>query len=121
MKRPIIKFYYDGWQGSRWIRYAFERGAAGILNIPACYVIYLDGALSYIGQTCEMRKRLQTYRICNSDSDGIITPWGIYRSVIIKIRYGTKYGDWAMREARLIYRIQPPLNCVGSIKKRVAA
>src|ERR1700687_4512111 len=68
-----------------------------------------------------LRKRLYTHKIRISYGVGYVTAWGWFRSVTIKVRFGTRYGDWAMREARLINRLQPPLNCVGSIKKRGAA
>ena len=41
------------------------------------------------------------------------TPWGDYSEntqVVIKANFGTRYGDWAMRELRLIRRLSPEFN-----------
>jgi len=86
--------------------------------LPACYVVYLDGEIKYIGQSTNVRKRLQNYNIRCGYGGGYITPWGYFDNVRVKIKISTKYGDWAMRELRLINRLQPPLNCVGSVKRR---
>lgn|SRR5579863_8856195 len=37
---------------------------------------------------------------------------------LIKAHFGTRFGDWAMREVRLITYLRPRLNCVGSIRPR---
>jgi hypothetical protein len=111
MKRPSTQFYRDGWKGSRWI--TCDAAAAFFPAIPACYVVYLDGKLSYIGQTSNLQSRVSAHGIRLSLGGGFHTKWGYFSSVIFKIRYGSKMGDWAMREVRLIHRIQPPLNRAG--------
>lgn len=86
-------------------------------NEPCCYAIYLDGRLSYVGQTQNLRTRLKGYnfhRVCRS----IQTPWGRYKSVVIKYRSSVRYGDWAMVELRLIRRLQPQFNCQGILRAR---
>lgn len=84
---------------------------------PACYVIYCDGKLSYVGQTTNLKKRLASYNFRYALSNNIITPWGFFRELVIKYRISRRYGDWAMTELRLIKRLQPIYNCIGSIRK----
>lgn len=117
-KRPSFQFYPGDWRGSRWV--TFDPCMSIIPTAPACYVIYLDGALSYVGQASNLRKRLSSYQIRPSYGASTITPWGAFETVSVKARFASRFGDWAMREARLIQRLQPSLNCVGSIKKRAA-
>jgi hypothetical protein len=90
---------------------------------PACYAIYLNGSLRYIGQTANLRKRIAGHGIeLARYSDSIMTKeWGQFKACTIKANFGVRYGDWAMRELRLIRRLQPDLNCVGSIRRRAAA
>lgn len=108
--------------GSQWETIDGENGPLGFPPLPACYVIYLDGVLSYIGQTTNLRKRIAGHKIdiCRY-SNHVSSVWGQYRSIRVKVNFGTRYGDWAMRELRLIHRLQPRLNCVGSVKQRGAA
>ena len=119
LKRPSFQFYPADWRGSRWV--TFEGGARVFPRKPACYAIYLDGVLSYIGQASDLATRISAHGIRQSYSNDVMTKWGSFRSVVIKARFGTKMGDWAMREIRLIHRLQPPLNCVGAAKKRGVA
>lgn len=121
MSRPSFQFYPGDWRGTRWVHLdpAFQ---AFFPRKPACYVVYLDGVLSYIGQTNNLRTRIAGHGIdlCRY-SEGYQTPWGSFDSVVVKARFGTSMGDWAMREIRLIARLAPPMNCVGSTRKRGAA
>lgn len=82
------------------------------------YVVYCGGKLLYIGQSANVNKRILSYRFRAPWSENIFTPWGQFKSVVIKVSYGKRYGDWAMRELRLIRRLKPIENCVGSIRKR---
>ena len=88
---------------------------------PGCYAIYLDGTLVYIGQSTNVAKRILSYRLNYSWGGSVVTPWGYCEDLFIKYRPSLRYGDWAMVELRLIKRIQPVFNCVGSVKKRRAA
>ena len=89
---------------------------------PACYVVYIDGRLGYIGQTNNLRRRMAGHGIDISRySDSYRTPWGTARQIHIKANFGVRFGDWAMRELRLIRRLRPHLNCVGSTKVRGTA
>jgi hypothetical protein len=119
LKRQEFRFYPPDWDGSRWV--SFD-GWVILPHQPACYVIYLDGELSYIGQTTDLSKRIAGHGIRIGYGSGYITnDWGYYDNVVIKARFSTRFGDWAMRELRLIARLQPRLNCVGSTRRRVAA
>lgn len=119
MKRPAFQFYPADWHGSKWI--AFDGGVQIVPRKPACYAIYLNGTLSYIGQCGDLAKRLSAHGIRLPYGGGVITKWGAFQQVVIKARFGDKLGDWAMREIRLIDRLQPPLNCIGSVAKRGAS
>lgn len=107
---------------SRWQEHEFDCfGPRATPAKGACYVIYLDGVLTYIGQTGNFKARLANYNIRPGYADcTILTPWGPCRSIKIKVNYGRRFGDWATREVRLIRRLQPPANCVGSTKRRSA-
>lgn len=80
-----------------------------------CYVIYFDGAIGYIGQSVCLSTRISQYRIHRNIFGGKewVTPWGSFDSVVIKFKLGRRYGDWLMREARLIRRLKPPMNTHG--------
>lgn len=123
MTRRAFQFYPGGWQGSRWVVFDQpEFFCADAPPKPACYVVYLNGALSYVGQTVDFKKRMACHGIdlCRY-SEGYDTPWGQFDAVVVKARFATKMGDWAMRELRLIARLQPPMNCVGSTRRRPIA
>ena len=116
MKRPSFQFYPADWRGSKWVSYDIFTGFPP--RKPACYVIYLDGQLSYIGQASDVAKRLSSHGIRVGSSNCVHTKWGAFSGVVVKVRFGDRLGDWAMREIRLIDRIQPHLNCVGSVRLR---
>lgn len=83
--------------GSRWVRFGLQ---SGLPPLPCCYCVYLDATLLYIGQTNNLRERF-AYHSAHKKF-----PRGFY----LKARFGDRYGDWAMRELRLIRRLQPPMN-----------
>lgn len=96
----------------------------GVLPRRACvYAIYLDGVLTYIGQTCDLRGRRSDRRIRWGYANQVITPWGDAKEVVMKVSWSRKYGDWAMRELRLIRRLSPPgnLRCRGDQPQKRAA
>jgi excinuclease UvrABC nuclease subunit len=103
---------------------SLSRGYASLHDLfpqrPGCYAIYCDGILSYIGQTTNLYKRIYSYNFRVGFSPMIITPWGSFNHVLVKFRVPRVYGEWAMTELRLIRRLQPKFNCVGSVKKRRA-
>lgn len=108
---------------SHWITYDAS-DKSKILDKPGCYVIYLDGQLSYIGQAKSAARRIGSYGIKFGYGSGIFHcvggADGQARSLLIKIRYSTRIGDWAMREIRLIRKLQPPLNYAHGGKKKRA-
>ena len=77
---------------------------------PCVYVVYLDGVLTYIGQTINLRERMQRHAIRWGYRPLLITPWGRAERAIVKAGWPRKYGDWAMRELRLIKRLRPTGN-----------
>ena len=119
MKRPAFQFYPADWRGSKW--HVYEGGTVLLPRCPACYVIYLDGVLSYVGQASDLAKRMSSHGIRCGYGSSVMTKWGVFKSVVIKARFSDRVGDWAMREARLIHRLSPPLNCVGGPKGRLKA
>jgi excinuclease UvrABC nuclease subunit len=83
-------------------------------NLPphaACYAISVDGRVVYVGQTLNLRSRFYSHRLAKR-GDIVCSPsWGeLGSSVSMKAKFGQKYGDWAMREARLISRLKPRFN-----------
>lgn len=121
VKRPAFQFYPPEWKGTRWVQ--LDPLTSALPSLPACYVVYLDGRLTYVGQTTNLRARLRRGHLINYArySALIDTPWGFCATVTVKARFADRYGDWAMRELRLIHRLQPSGNCVGSTRARRAA
>lgn len=71
-----------------------------------CYAIYQSGRLVYIGSTANLRSRLATHR-----TSGRLSFLFINGKSYFKIKLARRYGDWVMREMRLIARLSPPKNC----------
>lgn len=100
----------------RWRRVvASECGPLGLLSqfpkAPACYAVFLDGELSYVGSTEQLRARITAHRLRgHAYMDAAWTPWGLFRHVEIRYSLSRRRGDWLMREYRLITRLNPPLN-----------
>lgn len=88
----------------------------GFPAVPGCYAIYLDGELAYIGQSGNISSRLSSYRI-HIDLFGDKTwacSFGNYDAIRVKWKPSRRYGEWLMREARLIRRLRPRFNIVGT-------
>jgi excinuclease UvrABC nuclease subunit len=103
---------------SKWTTYSLD-DLTHIPKVAGCYAVYCNKKLIYVGQSTNVNKRIASYEFNYTRySDSIHTPWGICKSLMIKIRKSVKYGDWAMIELRLIKRLKPRFNCVGSSKKR---
>lgn len=100
-------------------------GADGCLpRAPGVYAIYFDGELRYIGQTVDLRNRFSEHRFRYGYAKNIITPWGDVPDtavIIIKYSLSRRYGDWAMRELRLIRSLRPRYNVNGRGRKLKAA
>lgn len=71
---------------------------------PGCYAVYIDGILTYIGQTENAKFRFQSHR-----AKGCVKKIE-YGRVVVKLKLPRRYGEWAMTEIRLIKRLQPVLN-----------
>ena len=112
-KLPAIQFYTGDWNGSKWIKYDFDKSFWNISPHPGVYVVYGDGKIIYIGQSYDVKTRFLNHKIRYGFTNNIITPWGFYRKIEVKIKYGVKYGDWAMIELRLIKKLRPPFNKTG--------
>ena len=89
-------------------------------DIEACYVVYCDGQLTYIGCAENLRKRFHCRFEYARYSATINTPWGGFLNVKVKYRPSRRFGDWAMIELRLIRRLQPKGNRKGIRRKLVA-
>lgn len=101
-KAPAMQF-------GRWRRAHFPW--YGLPAAPACYAIYVNGTLEYVGATVDLRARIHKHGIDFAHYKNVIeTPWGRARTVLLKYRPSVKYGDWAMVELRLIHRLHPPEN-----------
>lgn len=82
--------------------------------VSACYVVCDGERTYYVGQTTNLCQRLEEHGLVLT-SLGLNSPiWGYIPSAIIKYRPGKRYGDWLMVEARLIRRLKPVYNKVGS-------
>lgn len=93
---------------TRWERY---EGYNGLPRIAACYVIYVDRKVIYIGQTQNLRQRFSVHV---SARNGLGLQHIDPARVTVKVNRGMRYGDWAMRELRLIKRLLPVGNCTGT-------
>jgi hypothetical protein len=83
-----------------------------ISSNAGCYAIYIGGSLVYIGQSGNLRLRFRRWGFCKRELDYFITPWGDVRvgDLKVKVAYSRKFGDWVMRELRLIRRLRPKFN-----------
>lgn len=84
-----------------------------IVDWPCCYVVFSGPDVLYVGQTLNLKKRMRQHGFRTGHDGMARTPWGNFPDVHIKANFGLKYGDWAMREARLIRRLQPRYNMAG--------
>ncbi len=98
--------------GKTWLNYSpFELNA--VPNEPCVYCITIDGVVVYVGSTRRFRSRFYEHKIRYGYANNIVTPWGTFgRSINIQIKVGFSkiYGDWAMRELRLIKKLRPCFN-----------
>lgn len=82
-------------------------------DAPGVYAFIRDGRVVYVGQTVSLRRRLSEYWYRWVDFRGgwIIDPR--IQGCVVKYSASRRYGDWLMREYRLIRRLQPLHNIVG--------
>ena len=106
---------------SSWQKYPFRKFNQ-IPNKPGVYVICIDGLPVYVGQSFDVRSWLYAHNIRYGYARNILLPWGSIpdnQLVSVKVGFSKKYGDWTMRELRLIRRLQPKYNyqCKRNILK----
>lgn len=80
-----------------------------VWEYPGVYVIYLDGLLSYVGQSNTPRFRFRQHGL-RDGIEGYPTPWGVFKDMYVKIKYPAKYGMEAMIEKRIIRKLKPRFN-----------
>jgi len=113
--------------GSKWKSYSFDDSREKVFAMqpditsiskePGCYVIFLNGQLGYIGQSKDVKNRMQNHGIdIGRYSSQIKTPWGYFKNILVKVKYSERCGDWAMWELRLLSKLNPLYNCVGNGK-----
>lgn len=115
-----------GWQsigGSEDWHLSIVRKPPARWTAPGCYAIYLDRELVYIGSSERVTYRLMAYPMrinmfVGATEPAVVTPWGMAFSVTIKFKPSRRYGDWLMREARLIRRLKPRGNTHGVKRER---
>jgi hypothetical protein len=98
-------------QRGRWLSYPLF--GCRLPRIAGVYAVYVDGALVYVGSSCDVANRFSEHRIRYGYANEIITPWGEYpitSQFAVKVKRSRVLGDWAMDEIRLICRLQPPFN-----------
>lgn len=100
MRQYAPKFHWNRYPGQRWISVADPQNPTWYG--PCCYVIQENGVAIYVGSTLDFKKRMLGHR-------KTLLP-RLEGKVTIKIHRGHRYGDWAMREMRLIKRLNPIYN-----------
>jgi excinuclease UvrABC nuclease subunit len=78
---------------------------------PGVYAFVRAGRVVYVGQSTNLRKRLASYAYRWSEGRWRIDPR--IDGCVVKVSRSRRYGDWLMREARLIRRLRPKYNVAG--------
>ena len=85
---------------SRWQRLPINKALS---TISSCvYAIYADNKLVYVGSTNNLYVRFAKHK-------QIGAPWGA-KDVFLKVSKNRRYGEHAMRELRLIAKLNPERN-----------
>ncbi len=87
---------------SRWVAVHSVQKFRGWPPIGAVYVVFRDGRPVYVGQTCDLRRRMCGHR------SSPVCPWAPMDGLVVKYRAGKRYGEWAMAELRLLRRFDLP-------------
>ena|SRR3990167_1941 len=98
-----------------WKKYTW-RDLGEMPRAAAVYAVYLNAELCYIGQSVDLRNRFYEHKIRYGYGKTIILPWCDVHDeaeIVIKASTSRRYGDWAMRELRLIRRLKPRFNRNG--------
>lgn len=104
---------------SRWHVFDCFSKYADIEYRPGVYVAIGDGRPLYVGSAVSLRHRITDHgpfrHRMNEDDDLVVdTKWGSFGWFEVRFSYSRKFGDWAMRELRLIKRLRPILNVMHS-------
>lgn len=101
------------WKPGRWVSFdpVYPRS---LPRAPGVYVILLDGVAVYVGQSADVRGRLNAHNIRPGYGGELITPWKIVTPAPALIegraKLSRRFGDWAMWELRLIRSLRPRFN-----------
>lgn len=112
---------WKAWCQRHWRTHRHYVTTKSLKRKPGVYVIIGDRQVQYIGSSCNIRQRLtgRLPNVVHTEEGAIIrTVWGDFDEFELKIRYSTKYGDWLMRELRLIRRLRPIHNAAGEGAQR---
>ena len=116
------------WMPGRWVEFdplsfpAFP--ISELPNLPAVYVIMVDGITVYVGQSHYLRERINRHGIRLGYANNYHTPWGAFPDtcrITAKAKLSCRYGDWAMWELRLIRRLKPQFNSTFVSKRSARA
>ena len=95
----------------KWLEIHGPHTPAAMPQVPACYALVLDGEVVYVGQTLNLQNRFYSHQIKHDRKGNWLTKWGVLPGDLrLKVKFGQRFGDWCMREARLIDRLQPRFN-----------
>lgn len=89
----------------RWTKTPNDR----IPSIGGTYAVFSAGKLLYIGSAANVRGRLQDHGI-GGKWGRLVCAFGPMDSITVRVAVDLKFGRWLMREARLVRRLQPPMN-----------
>lgn len=101
---------------------SFDLMKADLPQAVCVYAIYFGERLVYVGSTTDVRGRMAGHNIRYGYAKNIHTPWETIPDttrVTLKISRSKRIGDWAMREIRLIYRLQPVFNKMHKGRKAI--
>jgi hypothetical protein len=109
----------------KWLKLDCVNQRTWSLAVPqraGVYVVIGDGRAVYVGSSTRLRDRLTAHQLGWKELRPLKfkykTPWGIFDSLQVKYRLSVRFGDWAMRELRLIDRLRPVGNVRFPVRER---
>ncbi len=93
-----------GRQVSRWIQVTSE---AELPYEPGIYVLFAGSTAMYVGMSVTLRGRFRGHGWSFSDGGILTREWGLITDGKLKVRKARRYGEQAMAEMRLLYRLKP--------------
>ena len=111
-------FYAKDWRGTKWVE--FDPCDLLLPDEPGCYVVLVGGKAIYVGSSTRVAQRIEAHGFRYGYGSSILCPFGSFSvgDITLKVRFWEKWGDWAMRELRLINRLRPRFNTMGTGRKR---